>query len=60
MCIIIEKTVWILDPFHVPDDESFSYRDWDRSGGTLEDHAEDTPSVQYGLQPQIPFYRPRI
>jgi hypothetical protein len=49
MRIIIEKTVWIQDPFHVSDDESFPYRDRDRSGGTLEDHAEDAPSVQYGL-----------
>lgn len=28
---ISEKAVWIQDPFHMPDDESFSYRDWDRS-----------------------------
>lgn len=49
MCGISEKAVWIQDPFHMPDVESFPCHSGDGRGGTLEDHAEDAPSVQYGL-----------
>ena len=44
-----KRAVWIQDPFHMPDVESFPYRTGDRQGGTMEDHAEDTPPVQHGF-----------